>query len=138
MAAIISAGMGFSSGAVTPAGTFQLDSPNDLGGSFGRSSLGLTFLLGEGLVTGRLLSGIDSDLLSAVLGGASSAAFGIGFEGARTVLTLARAASPSSGGDVAARWACFGDPGSDLVLPVLGKATYMLGGGGFFLDMGAL
>ena len=61
-------------------------------------------------------------------------ALGVGFEGACTVLDLARAVSSSVGGDVTARWARFGDPVSDLAPPVLGNATYMLGGRGFFLN----
>ncbi len=123
------------SGAVDPTGTFQLDGPNkNLGGSFGDSALGLTFLFAAGLVTGRLLSGMDIDLLRAVLGGASSIALGVGFEGAFTVLDRARVVSSNVGGDVTARWARFGDPVSDLAPPVLGNATYMLGGRGFFLN----
>jgi hypothetical protein len=120
--AIISSAIRLLSGAVKPTGTFQLDGPNsDRGGSFGRSTVGLAFFAGTGLVRGR--SDMDSDLLSAVIGGASSAAFAAEPEGACRVVDLARPLSSRASGGVTARWANFGDPGADLVLPVLGNAT---------------
>jgi hypothetical protein len=76
---------------------------------------------------------MDNDLRRAVLGGASSVAFAFEPERSFTVVDLTRPASSSDGGDVAERWANFGDPGADLVLPVLGNATYIFGGRGFFL-----